>query len=88
MKTYQQGHEAAYTEIYATVDSEDHHGKCGTCWACGVMRTVTEDTFMKLGQRLPQEGFSRNVHRRTVPYRTLVPDHVRSLNPGKPPGEY
>lgn len=54
---YQRGYEAAYTEIYAAIDSDDHSANCGTCRACGVMRTVLEDAMTTLGQKLSQEDF-------------------------------
>lgn len=54
---YQRGYEAAYTEIYADIDSDDHPANCGTCRACGVMRTVLEDAMTTLGQKLSQDDF-------------------------------
>ena len=54
---YQRGYEAAYAEIYAAIDSEDHPKNCGTCRACGVMRTVLEDAMTTLGRKLSQEDF-------------------------------
>ena len=57
MGTYYQGYEAAYTELYAAIDSDDHPRNCGVCRACGVIRTVIEDTFLKLGGLLTPEEF-------------------------------
>ena len=54
---YQRGYDAALAEIYAALDSDDHPGNCGPCRACGVIRTVIEDTFMKLGKLLPPDDF-------------------------------
>lgn len=54
---YQRGYEAAYTEIYAAIDSDDHPANCGTCRACGVMRTVLEDAMSTLGRKLSQDDF-------------------------------
>ena len=54
---YQRGYEAAYTEIYAAIESEDHPANCGTCRACGVMRTVLEDAMTTLGRKLSQDDF-------------------------------
>ena len=54
---YQDGYEAAYAEIYAAIDSDDHPKNCGTCRACGVMRTVLEDAMTTLGRKLSQDDF-------------------------------
>ena len=54
---YQNGYEAAYTDIYAAIDSEDHLRNCGTCRACGVIRTVLEDGLMQLERLLTKEEF-------------------------------
>lgn len=54
---YQQGYEDAYSEIYAAIDSDDHPANCGTCRACGVMRTVLEDAMTTLGRKLSQNDF-------------------------------
>lgn len=55
--TYQDGYEAAYREIYAAIDSDDHPANCGTCRACGVMRTVIEDMMITLSGKLSQDEF-------------------------------
>ena len=57
MNDYQRGYEAAYAEIYAAINSEDHPANCGDCRACGVMRTVLEESLMELGKKLSQEDF-------------------------------
>lgn len=54
---YQNGYEAAYAEIYAAINSEDHPRSCGRCRACGVIRTVLEDTLMQLGRLLTEDEF-------------------------------
>ena len=54
---YQRGYEAAYAERYAAVDSEDHPANCGECRACGVMRTVLEDSMRRLGGKMTPEEF-------------------------------
>ena len=54
---YQRGYEAAYAEIYAAIDSDDHPANCGTCRACGVMRTVLENAMTTLGRKLSQDDF-------------------------------
>lgn len=54
---YQRGYEAAYAELYAAIDSDDHPANCGTCRACGVMRTVLEDAMTTLGRKLSQDDF-------------------------------
>ncbi len=54
---YQRGYEAAYAEIYAAIDSDDHPANCGDCRACGVMRTVLEDSMRRLGGKMTPEEF-------------------------------
>ena len=54
---YHRGYEAAYTEIYAAIDSEHHPVNCGNCRACGVMRAVLEDAFARLGEKMTPEEF-------------------------------
>lgn len=54
---YQRGYDAAYAEIYAAINSDDHPANCGTCRACGVMRTVLEDAMTTLGRKLSQDDF-------------------------------
>ena len=40
MDAYQQGYDAAYIEIYATIDDDDHPAECGgECRPCGVIKT-------------------------------------------------
>lgn len=55
--SYQAGYEAAYTEIYAALESEDHPRNCGDCRACGVMRSVIEDAMLTLSRKLSTEEF-------------------------------
>ena len=56
---YLRGYEAAYAEIYAAIDSGDHPGICGgECRACGVMRSVIEDTLLNLGRILTEDEFA------------------------------
>ena len=54
---YQRGYDAAYAEIYAAIDSEDHPANYSTCKACGVMRMVLEDAMTTLGRKLSQDDF-------------------------------
>ena len=54
---YQKGFDDAYAEIYAAIDSDDHPANCGTCRACGLMRTVLEESLMELGKKLSQDDF-------------------------------
>ena len=56
-KEYQRGYEAAYTEIYAAINSPKHPRSCGNCRACGVMRSVLEDAFSQLATMLTEEEF-------------------------------
>ena len=55
--TYQQGYEAAYTEIYAAIESDSHPSKCGHCRACGVMRSVIEDMMLALSNKMNPDEF-------------------------------
>ena len=54
---FQRGYETAYAEIYAAVDSDDHPANCWGCRACGVMRTVLEDSMRRLGGKMTPEEF-------------------------------
>ena len=54
---YQRGYDAALADIYAALESDDHPRNCGTCRPCGVIRSMIENIFMELGQRLPPEDF-------------------------------
>ena len=54
---YQRGYEAAFAEIFAAVDSNDHPANCGDCRACGVMRMVIEDAVRQLSRKMTQEEF-------------------------------
>ena len=59
---YLRGYEAAYAEIYGAIDSEDHPRRCGgACRACGVMRSVIEDTLQNLGRVMNEEEFETMV---------------------------
>ena len=55
--SYQDGYNAAYTEIYAAIESEDHPRQCGSCRACGVMRSVLEGMMLTLGPKLTESEF-------------------------------
>ena len=54
---YQRSYDAAYVEIYAAINSDDHPKNCGDCRACGVMRTVLENAMTTLGRKLSQDDF-------------------------------
>ena len=54
---YERGYNDAYAEIYAAIDSDDHPANCGTCRACGLMRTVLGESLMTLGRKLSQDDF-------------------------------
>ena len=54
---YQRGYDAALADIYAAIESPDHPRRCGTCRACGVIRSVIESTFKELGKQLPPGDF-------------------------------
>ena len=51
------GYEAALTEIYAAIESEDHPRNCGDCRACGVIRAAIESCFSELARLLPLKDF-------------------------------
>ena len=55
--SYQRGYDDAYAEIYAAINSDDHPANCGTCRACGVMRSVLEDAMSTLAQKPSQDEF-------------------------------
>ena len=55
---YQDGYNAAYAEIYAAIESEDHPRQCGSCRACGVMKSVIEEMMLTLSRKLTGEEFS------------------------------
>ena len=54
---FQRGYDAALAEIYVALDSDDHPKNCGGCRSCGVIRSVIEDVFLKLGTLLPPDDF-------------------------------
>ena len=59
MSEYQKGYEAAYLEIYATIDSDEHPKICGgECRPCGVIRTALEDGMRRIGARLTPDEFN------------------------------
>ena len=67
---YRRGYDDAIADIYAALDSYDHPRNCGTCRACGVIRSVVEGTFMELGKQLAPEDFeamSTLIRRLNVP---------------------
>ena len=50
-ENFNQGKEAAYAEMYAAIDSDDHPRICGgTCRPCGVMRATLEKFLLQLGR--------------------------------------
>ena len=57
-ESFQAGYDAAYAEIYAAIDSEDHPGQCGNCRACGAMRSVIEGMMLTLSRKLTEAEFS------------------------------
>ena len=57
-ESFNQDKEAAYAEMYAAIESEDHPGICGgRCRPCGVMRTTLEKFLLQLGQLMDPEDF-------------------------------
>ena len=55
--TYEDGYNAAYAEIYATLDDLDHPHHCGGCRPCGVMRATLEWAMQSLSRKLTQDEF-------------------------------
>ena len=55
--SYDDGYRAAYAEIYAAINAEDHVRGCGDCRACGVMRTVIEDMMTTLSRKMTGDEF-------------------------------
>ena len=54
MDAYQQGYNAAYAELYATIDDDDHPKICaGECRPCGLIRTALEDGMRRIGASRP-----------------------------------
>lgn len=49
---FRQGYEAAYTELYAAIDSEDHPGRCAGCRPCVLFRALLKSIMKDLRQRL------------------------------------
>ena len=56
--SFQAGYDAAYAEIHAAINSDDHPSQCGNCRACGVMRSVIEEMMLTLSQKLTNTEFS------------------------------
>ena len=54
---YRAGYDAAFTEIYAALNGDDHVEGCGTCRACGVMRAVIEDMISTVAKKMTTEEF-------------------------------
>ena len=54
---YQRGYDAALVEIYAASIPTIIQENCGSCRACGVIRSVIEETFVKLGELLTDDEF-------------------------------
>lgn len=53
---YERGYDAALAEIYAALNSDEH--PCGNCRACGVIRSVIEDTLLSLANVMTEEEFT------------------------------
>ena len=51
------GREAAYAEIYATLDDLDHPRHCDGCRPCGVMKASLEWAMRSLSSNLGQDDF-------------------------------
>lgn len=52
MTDLQRGYKAAYTELYAAIDSDDHPGRCAGCRPCVLFRAFLKDTMRDLAQNL------------------------------------
>ena len=55
--SYQDGYNAAYAEIYATLDDLDHPQGCKGCRPCEVMKATMEWAMRSLSRRLDTEEF-------------------------------
>ena len=51
------GYEAAYRELYATINSERYQQECGQCRPCGVIQEVIEVLMETLAGKLTQDEF-------------------------------
>ena len=54
---YTAGYEAAYREIYEILNDVGHHGTCGQCRPCGVIRETVEILMETLASKCTQEEF-------------------------------
>lgn len=54
---YTAGYEAAYREIYARLNDENHHIGCDGCRPCGVAIEVVEVLMETLASRMSQDDF-------------------------------
>ena len=52
---FRQGYEAAYTELYAAIDSDDHPARCAGCRPCVVFRALLRSIMKDLRQRLTED---------------------------------
>lgn len=54
-KGYANGFQAAYSEIYSTIDNDSHPAICGGhCRPCGLIRTALEDGLWRLAAQLTE----------------------------------
>ena len=52
---YTDGYQAAYSELYRTLDSDDHPASCGGhCRPCGVIKTSLETGMQRLAGMLTE----------------------------------
>ncbi|MYC38260.1 MAG: hypothetical protein F4X66_15305 [Chloroflexi bacterium] len=54
---YTAGRDAAYAEIYTTLDDLDHPRHCDGCRPCEVIKSVLEWMMQGMSRRLSQEEF-------------------------------
>ena len=55
--SYEAGYNAAYAEIYATLDDLDHPRHCDGCRPCEVMKATMEWAMQSLSRKLTQDEF-------------------------------
>ena len=56
-RSYEDGYNTAYAEIYATLDDLDHPRQCDGCRPCEVMKATMEWAMRSLSRRLTDDEF-------------------------------
>ena len=55
--SFDEGYNYAFIEIYSVVGNVEHSESCGECRACGVIKSVIEDTVHQLAAWMEPEEF-------------------------------